>query len=62
MLKLPHRGAVEIDEHPLIGVEVERVGVLDAFEMVLELGADERTSGVRGIHVKPETLLLADET
>lgn len=37
----PHGGAVEVDQHPLVGVEVEGVGSFDAFEQVTELGADE---------------------
>ena len=47
----PHSRAVKVDKHPLIGVEVEGVGMLYAPEEVLELWTDEGTSCIGGIHM-----------
>ena len=56
---LPHGGAVEVDHHPLGGVEGERLRVLHTRHEVPELGADERSARVRRVHVHPDAFLLA---
>ena len=56
---LPHGGAVEVDHHPLGGIEGERLRVLHARHEVPELGADERRARVRRVHVHPDAFLLA---
>ena len=52
----PHGGAVEVDQHPLVRVEVEAVGHLDPVKERPELRADERTARVRGVNMKPQAL------
>ena len=47
----PHGGTVEIHQHPLIRIEVKRVSVLNSFQEMLELRADECASGVGGVNV-----------
>jgi len=57
----PHGGAVEVDQHPLVRVEVERVCFVDAAHQRSELGTDEGRACVGGVHVQPDALLLADD-
>ena len=52
----PHGRAVEVNQHPLVRVEVEAVGELDPVQKGPELGTYEGASGVGSIHVEPETL------
>ena len=48
-IHVPHEvgGAVEVDQHPLVGIEHEAVGVLDAVDDPALLGQDGRGAGVR---------------
>lgn len=55
----PHRGAVEVDQHPLVRVEVEGARVLYAFHEVAVFRADEGRASVRGVHVQPDVALVA---
>ena len=55
---LPHRAAVEIDHHPLVGVHVEGLGVLHPLHQRPELRADEGAPGITGVHMKPGSQLL----
>ena len=52
----PHGRTVEVDQHPLVRVEVEAVGELDPVQKGPELGTYEGASCIGSIHVKPETL------
>ena len=52
----PHGGAVEVDEQPLVHVEVEGVGELDAVEDGPVLRADEGAARVRRVYVQPQAL------
>ena len=54
----PHGGAVEVDEQPLVHVEVEGVGELDAVEDGPVLRADEGAARVARVHVQPRAQLL----
>ena len=58
----PHGGAVEVDQHPLVGVEVERVGQLDPVEERSELGTNEGRSGIGCVHMQPEAKLVANRS
>ena len=40
-------------EHPLVGIDDERVGAVDALERPAQLGADHRRAGVGGVDVEP---------
>ena len=57
----PHGGAVEIDEQPLVHVEVEGVGELDAVEDGPVLRADEGAARVARVHVQPRAQLLGNK-
>ena len=52
----PHGGAVEVDQHPLVWVEVEAVCQLHTAEEGPELGTDEGAPSVGCVYVEPETL------
>merc|ERR1719495_3005726 len=56
----PHCRAVKVDQHPLVGVEVEGISELYAVEKRSELRTYERGPGIGGVHVQPESQLLAD--
>ena len=45
-----------------MGVEVEGISELYPVEKRSELGADERGPGIGGVHVQPESELLADRS
>ena len=49
----PEQRAVHRREHPLVGVDDERVGTLDALEGPAQLRAHHRRAGVRGVDVQP---------
>ena len=55
----PHGSAVEVNHHPLGGVEGEGVGVLDAGHEVSKLWAHEGGPGICGVNVHPQLLLGA---
>ena len=50
----PHGAAVEVDQEPLVRVEIERVSQVNAVEMVAKLGTYERATSVGSVNVKPE--------
>ena len=52
----PHGGAVEVDQHPLVGVEVEAVRQLHPVQERPELRADEGATRVRRVYVEPQSL------
>lgn len=58
----PHGTAVKVDQHPLVGVEVERIGRFDSLHQRTVLGTDEGRPGVRSVHVDPDVVLVADWT
>ena len=58
----PHGGAVKVDQHPFVGIEIEGVSQLDAIEKRSELGTNEGGSCIGCIHMQPKTKLLADRT
>ena len=55
----PQQRAVHRREHPLVGVDDERVGALDARERPAELGAHHRAARVGGVDVQPRAGLRA---
>ncbi len=55
----PEQRAVHRREHPLVRVDDERVGPLDALERPPVLGAHHRRAGVRGVDVQPRPSRLA---
>ena len=57
----PHGRAVEVDQHPLVGIEVEGVSSFYALHQVSEFRADEGRTRVGGVHVEPNVLLVADD-
>ena len=52
----PHGGAVEVDQHPLVRVEVEAVRKLHTIQEGPELRTDEGTPSVGCVYVEPEAL------
>jgi hypothetical protein len=59
---IPHEvgAAIEVHQQPLVRVEEEAVGVLDAVEDRAHFGEDRGGSGPRGVHVKPHLLAPAE--
>ena len=57
--RAPQQRAVHRGEHPLVGVDDQRVGPLDPGERPAELGADHRRAGVGGVDVQPACRLAA---
>lgn len=58
----PHRTAIKVHQHPLVGIEVERVRTLNALHQVPVLWTDERRSRISSVHMHPHVVLVAHRT
>ena len=56
----PEAGAIEVGEHPFVGIETVTVGVFDTVMQVMVFRADDGRAGHGGIHVEPQALHSAD--
>lgn len=56
----PHGRTIEVDQQPLVRIEVKRVGPFDALHQVPEFRTDESRTGVSGVHVQPDAVLVAN--
>jgi len=57
-LAIEQRGAVERREQPLVGIDDERVGPLEAVELGPDRRREERSTAVRAVDVKPQRSFL----
>lgn len=56
----PHGGAVEVNQHPLVRVKVEGVGLLYALHEVAVFRTDEGRTSVGCVYVQPDVVIVAD--
>jgi hypothetical protein len=55
----PHGRAVKVDQHPLMRIEVERVGVLYSIQVISELGTGESAASIGSVYMQPYVILSA---